>query len=320
MNGQPQQPASAPSETGTPARTAAVAVSGASGLIGAALVADLERSGVTVLRLSRQSTPDASSVAWDPARGLLQSERVEGVGAVVHLAGESIGNSRWTAEKKRRIRDSRVEGTRQLCRSLTALNSPPRVLVCASAIGFYGDRGDELLDESSPPGTGFLPEVCREWEEAAQTAADAGTRVVQTRFGVVLSRHGGALQKMLPPFRLGAGGRIGSGRQYWSWVALPDVVGAVRHAIDVASLSGPLNVVAPHPVTNAEFTKVLARLLHRPALFPVPAAAARLALGEMADDLLLASARVVPRKLESSGYTFRYPALEEALRHALSEG
>jgi uncharacterized protein (TIGR01777 family) len=237
--------------------------------------------------------------------------------AIVHLAGENIAAGRWTAAQKRRIRDSRVEGTKSLVRSLSRLASPPRVFVCASAIGFYGHRGDELLDESSPSGTGFLPEVCREWEAAAEEAKSFGMRVVETRFGVVLSKAGGALQKMLLPFKLGGGGRIGSGQQYWSWVALPDVVGAIRHAIVTDSLTGPINVVAPNPVSNAEFTHTLANLLHRPAVIPMPAAAARLMLGEMADELLLASARVLPRKLEQTGYAFQFGDLEGALRDAL---
>lgn len=292
-----------------------VAITGASGLVGRALASDLELARTSVIRLSRRSGPGV--VAWDAEQGILNPQALDGLETIVHLAGENIASGRWTAARKQRIRDSRVEGTRNLVRSLEKLASPPKVFVCASAIGFYGDRVDELLDENSPPGTGFLAETCREWEAAASEATARGTRVVCARFGVVLSKEGGALQKMLLPFKLGAGGRIGSGRQYWSWVALSDVVGAIRHAIVTATLAGPVNVVSPQPVTNAEFTKVLARVVHRPALFPMPAAAARLALGEMADELLLASARVLPRKLESSGYRFLFSDLETALRDAL---
>ena len=293
----------------------AVAISGASGLVGSALAAALERDGTRVLRLSRRSGPGV--VTWDPAEGVSDPSSLEGLRGVVHLAGENIASGRWTDAQKQRIRDSRVEGTRNLCRSLGTLKSPPGVFVCASAIGFYGDRGDELLDESSPAGQGFLADVCQEWEAAAQEAAATGARVVQTRFGVVLSKEGGALQKMLTPFKMGVGGRVGSGRQYWSWVALPDVVGSIRHALATESVTGPVNVVSPQPVTNAEFTKVLAKVLHRPAFFPMPAAAARLALGEMAEELLLASARVAPRTLEESGYAFQFSELEAALRDAL---
>jgi len=292
-----------------------VAVSGASGLVGAALCAALRQDGLRVIRLSRSPGPE--TVVWDPERGVPDAGPLEGVHAVVHLAGENIASGRWTDSQKKRIRDSRVAGTRNLCRSLGALKSPPKVFVCASAIGYYGNRGDELLDESSPAGTGFLADVCREWEAAAAENAPGGSRVVQTRFGVVLSKDGGALQKMLTPFKMGVGGRIGSGKQYWSWVALADVVGSIQHALKTDSLSGPVNVVAPQPVTNAEFTKVLASVLHRPAIFPMPAVAARLAFGEMADELMLASARVAPRKLETSGYTFRFRDLEGALRDAL---
>ena len=295
--------------------TGSVAVTGASGLVGAALIRALDAGGTPVLRLSRR--PGPGTIEWDPSQGIADPSQLEGVAAVVHLAGENIASGRWTDAQKRRIRESRVDGTRNLVNSLSKLSSPPRVLVCASAIGFYGDRGDELLDESSPPGTGFLADTCREWEAAADVARAFGARVVQTRFGVVLSKEGGALQKMLLPFKMGAGGRVGSGKQYWSWVALPDVVGAIRHAIATTSLLGPVNVVAPNPATNLEFTKALAKVLHRPAIMPMPAPMVRLAFGEMGDELLLASARVVPRKLESSGYAFEYRELEGAIRDAV---
>jgi len=290
-------------------------VSGASGLIGSALVGPLTADGHQVTRLTR-SGGGAGSVRWDPATGVADRAAIEGHDAVVHLAGENIAG-RWTAAKKRRISESRIAGTRSLCASLISLKQPPRALVCASAIGYYGDRGDEVLNESSPPGTGFLPEVCRQWEEAAGLAAAHGIRVVHLRFGVVLSRRGGALAKMLTPFRLGLGGRIGDGAQFMSWIAIDDVVGAIRHALTRDDLSGPANAVSPAPVTNREFTAKLARVVSRPAVFPMPATAARLVFGEMADALLLASARVAPAKLLSTGYVFLHPTLEEALRHVL---
>lgn len=295
-----------------------VAITGASGLVGSALVTSLETRGHRVLRMVRHASRGNDEAIWDPAEGIAEPERLNGLEAVVHLAGESIAAGRWTEARKRRIRDSRVVGTTTLCRALAALPEPPKVLVCASAIGYYGDRGDEILDESSPPGEGFLPEVCREWERGTDLAAAAGIRVVNARFGVILSRHGGALKSMLLPFRLGVGGRVGSGRQYWSWIALEDVISAIRHAIESAGVYGPVNFVSPHPATNAEFTKVLGSVLHRPTLFPMPASAARLALGEMADGLLLASARVIPRQLQETGFEFRFTDLAAALRHELT--
>lgn len=295
-----------------------VAVTGATGLVGDALCARLAGSGNDILRLVRRRDVDTPrELFWDPQTGFITPERMNGMHAVVHLAGESIAAGRWTDDKKRRILRSRVDGTHTLCTALARLESPPQVLVCASAIGYYGDRGDEVLDETSDPGTGFLADVCREWEAAAAPAAETGIRVVHLRFGMVLSRGGGALQKMLTPFKLGAGGRIGSGRQYWSWIHLDDVVGAIVHAIATADLNGPVNAVGPQPVTNAEFTRTLGRVLHRPTIMPMPAFAARLALGEMADELLLSSARVLPRKLEQSGYTFAFSDLAAALQHEL---
>jgi len=260
-----------------------------------------------------------NEVQWSTDDGLINPTKLEGAYGIVHLAGEGIAGGRWTEEKKRRIRDSRVQGTTNLCRDLASLHRRPKVLVCASAIGYYGDRGEEVLDESSPPGQGFLPEVCRQWEQATAPAADAGIRVVNLRFGVVLSKHGGALEKMLLPFKMGVGGKVGSGRQYWSWVAHADVVGAILHALDCEDLTGPVNVVSPNAVTNAEFTKVLGDVLHRPTWLPMPALAARLALGEMANDLLLASAHVVPTQLQQTGYQFQFPDLRECLKHELSD-
>jgi uncharacterized protein (TIGR01777 family) len=239
--------------------------------------------------------------------------------AVVHLAGENIASGRWTAARKARIRSSRVMGTRTLCETLARLSQPPKVLVSASAIGYYGDRGAEPLWENSAFGTGFLAEVCRAWEEATQPAVQKGIRVVLLRIGIVLSPAGGALAKMLIPFQLGLGGVIGSGNQYMSWIALDDVAGVIAHALVTDTLQGPVNAVAPYPVTNREFTKTLGRVLRRPTVFPLPGFAARLAFGEMADALLLASTRVEPKRLLATQYVFRYPELEDALRHLLGK-
>lgn len=294
-----------------------ILVSGSTGLIGSALVPALRSAGHDVSRLVRSESTKEDEIFWKPSAGQIDGESLAGFDAVVHLAGENIGSGRWSEERKRRIRDSRVEGTRLLSEALAELQTPPGLLVSASAVGFYGDRGDEVLDEDSPPGTGFLADVCREWEAAADAARERGVRVVHTRFGVVLSREGGALAKMLMPFKLGLGGRVGSGKQYWSWVALDDLIGAVQHTIAHEELSGPVNVTAPNPVTNREFTKALGRVLGRPTVFPLPAAVARLALGEMADEMLLASTRAVPKRLSASGYRFQHAELEAALRHAL---
>jgi uncharacterized protein (TIGR01777 family) len=243
---------------------------------------------------------------------------LEGFDAVLHLAGENVGSGRWTAARKAAIRDSRVDGTRLLCEALAVLARPPKTLVCASAIGIYGDRGEDALTEASPPGAGFLPGVCREWEAASGPASRKGIRVVALRIGMVLSPKGGALSRMLPLFRAGLGGVIGGGRQYVSWVALDDLPGIVLHALQCGDLSGPVNAVAPRPVTNREFTETLGRVLSRPTPLPVPAFALRLAVGgEMADALLLASARVVPKRLLDTGYSFRSPQLEPALRRLL---
>ncbi len=295
-----------------------IAVSGATGFVGSSLIPFLERAGHSITPLVRTAAT-GRGILWSPESGVTERSALEGFDAVVHLAGESIAAGRWNAEKKARIRDSRVKGTRALCESLASLSNPPRTLVCASAVGYYGDRGAVTLDEKSTPGAGFLPEVCLEWEEAASSARDRGIRVVSLRMGVVLSPRGGALAKMLTPFRMGVGGRVGDGSQYMSWVAIDDLVGIISHALGKESLAGPVNAVAPGAVTNAEFTRILARVLSRPAVLPIPAFAARLAFGEMADALLLASARVAPRRLEESGYRFRHPELERALRHLLAK-
>lgn len=296
-----------------------VLVSGATGLIGSALTPELEAAGHRVARLTRSPKSEAD-VRWDPEAGTIDAARLEGVDAVVHLAGESIAEGRWTPEKKQRILESRRKGTRLLAESIAALSTPPRVMVSASAVGYYGDRGNELLREESAPGSDFLAGVCKEWEAAADPAREAGIRVVHLRFGIVLSPKGGALGATLLIFKLGLGGKIGDGRQYWSWVALGDVVGSILHSLTNESVSGPVNVGAPDPLTNAEYTKVLGRVLNRPAIFPLPAPAARIMLGEVADALLLASQRMEPARLKETGYTFRYPQLEGALRHLLNTG
>jgi uncharacterized protein (TIGR01777 family) len=289
-----------------------VLVSGSSGLIGSAVVRALRRDGDDVVPLVRSGGDGRSAVAWDPASGRFDAVGAEGADAVVHLAGRSIAG-RWNAEGKQAIRESRVVGTRLLAQGLADLTRRPPVLIVASATGYYGDRGDEILDESSSVGSGFLAEVCRDWEAAADPARRAGIRVVHLRFGVVLAKEGGALAQMLTPFRLGLGGKLGSGDQWMSWVALEDVVEVVRAAIS-GDASGPLNVVAPNPVRNEEFTRTLGRVLSRPTFFSVPAFAARLAFGEMADEALLASSRAVPKRLLDAGFRFRHAELEDALR------
>ncbi len=293
-----------------------IAVTGASGFVGSALVRSLREQGVKVKRLVRSAVRDpATEIAWNPSAPL-DPASLEGQDAVVNLAGESIA-ALWTAGKKARIRDSRVLGTRHLATALAQCAKRPRVLVCASAIGYYGDRGDEVLREDSPPGTGFLADVSREWEAAAQPARDAGIRVVHLRFGMIASPTGRALKQMLLPFRLGLGGRLGGGRQYMSWISLDDVVGVVLHALTTDSLAGPVNTVAPDSITNAEFTKTLGAALHRPTIFPVPAFVLRLMLGQMGEEVLLASQRVEPSRLLASGYSFRHPNLRKALEEML---
>lgn len=289
-----------------------ILISGASGPIGTALVASFGPLGIEVVRLARGAARNAGQVSWDPLAPLSPAA-VSGFDAVVHLAGESVVG-RWTAEKKKAIRDSRVLGTRHLVAALAQAEVKPRVLVCASAVGFYGDRGDELLREESPSGQGFLPEVCREWEDASRIAGDAGIRTVNIRIGLVLSAKGGALAKMLTPFKLGLGGRIGSGQQWWSWIHVDDIVGGIHHAMRSESLAGAVNLVAPNPVRNAEFTRVLASVLGRPAFFPVPEFALRMAFGKMAaGELLLSSQRTEPGKLLAEGYEFRFRELRGAL-------
>jgi hypothetical protein len=255
-------------------------------------------------------------VYWNPAGGEIDAPELEGFDAVVHLAGESI-NGRWNVAKKRAIRESRVKGTRLLCETLAKLSHRPRVLVTASASGYYGERGEEVLSEESEAGSSFLSQVCREWEAATKPAAERGIRVVNLRIGFVLSPAGGGLAKMLPAFKMGVGGKIGSGRQYMSWIAIDDLVQIIMFATNTEALRGPVNAVAPYPVTNSEFTKTLGRVLGRPAIFPMPAFAVRLAFGEMGEELLLASSRVEPTRLLRAGYQFQFPQLEGTLRHLL---
>lgn len=296
-----------------------ILISGSTGLVGTALIPRLTAQGDEVLRLvrSKSKSPAGEMVHWDPEGNFVDAAGLERADMVVHLAGEGIASGRWTPAKKARIRDSRVQGTRLLCDTIARNTTRPKTFLCASAIGFYGDRGDEILTEASPPGTGFLPEVCQEWEAATAPAREKGVRVVSLRFGIILSTAGGALAQMLTPFKMGAGGVLGSGRQYMSWITLDDVLNAILFAKDTESISGPINVVAPNPVTNQEFTKTLGKVLGRPTVLPMPAFAARLAFGEMADALLLASSRVIPERLKESGFAFQHTDLEGGLRHVL---
>lgn len=294
-----------------------ILVTGATGLIGTALVARLTEIGHEPIRLVR-AAPAGSDVRWDPAAGTIDAGALDGLDGVVHLAGEDIASGSWTDAKKARIRSSRAEATALLARTLASLPHRPPILVSASAIGYYGDRGAETLTEASTPGTGFLASVCRDWERATEPAAAAGIRVVTMRFGVVLDPSGGALARMLTPFRTGMGGPVGGGKQYVSWIAMDDAVGAILHALTTPTVSGPVNVAAPAPVTQAEFATALGRVLGRPTLVSVPAFGVKLLLGEMAGETILASQRLVPERLLATGYAFRWPDLEPALRHLLA--
>ena len=294
-----------------------ILVVGSSGLIGIALCSRLEREGHEVVRLVRRQ-PAQGELRWDPEVGKLEQEALEGIEAVVHLGGRNIAAGRWTAAVKAQLRQSRVQTTQLLAERLAGLVAPPRVLVCASAVGIYGHRRDEELDEESDTGEGFLAELGRAWEGASALAAEAGIRVVQARLGIVLSRRGGALAKMLLPFRLGLGGKIGDGRQYVSWISLEDAVAALIYAVENDALRGPVNLTAPQSVTNAELTRTLGRVLRRPTLLPLPAFAAKVVLGELAEEGLLASQRVRPKRLLEAGFEFAHPELEGALRHALA--
>jgi uncharacterized protein (TIGR01777 family) len=296
-----------------------ILITGATGMVGTALMAMLKSERHDVSRLVRGKPREVFDIVWSPAAATINLSAIEGFDAVVHLAGENIAAGRWTSARKDRILRSRVDGTRLLAESLAKLDHPPKVLVSASAIGYYGDRGNETLSETSAPGSGFLADVCREWESATEAASEKGIRVVMTRLGMVLSTRGGALKKMLLPFRLGAGGKIGSGEQYMSWISLRDLCRAILHAIRTESLKGPVNAVAPSPITNAVFTKALGAALQRPTVIPVPGFAARLAFGEMADALLLASTRVLPARLLSSGFFFQDREIELTLKRIVNE-
>ncbi|MFF1279684.1 TIGR01777 family oxidoreductase [Streptomyces sp. NPDC058299] len=292
-----------------------IAVAGASGLIGSALVRSLTADGHEVVRLVRRAPRGADEVRWDPGRGHVDPAGLTGCDAVVNLAGAGVGDRRWTPEYKRLLRDSRVRGTAALAEAVAALPEPPRAFLNGSAIGFYGDTGDRVVDEDAPPGDGFLSGLCVEWEEAAAPVREAGVRTVFLRTGLVVARGGGAWARLFPLFRAGLGGRLGDGRQYWSYIALHDEVAAIRHVLDTATLSGPVNLTAPEPLTNREITAAMSRVLRRPAVFAVPAPALRAALGEMAGDVL-GSQRVVPKRLLESGFRFAFPGIEEAIRAA----
>lgn len=298
-----------------------IAITGSSGLIGSALVAVFARSGHTITRVVRSAAardPHHRTVVWDPSTGVIDPAGLDAHDAVIHLAGADIAAGRWTPQRKRLIRDSRIRGTHLLCNTLASLKHKPRVLLSASGVGYYGNHEpDDRVDESSPRGIGFLADLTRDWEQATTPAQAASIRVVHTRFGIVLSPRGGALAKMLPAFRMGLGGTIGSGRQMMSWIAVDDVPAVMLHIIAHEALSGPVNVVSPHAVSNSEFTRTLGRVLGRPTLLPLPGFAARLMFGEMADALLLGGACVIPRRLEESGFRFAYPRLEQALQHLL---
>ena len=290
-----------------------ILITGSHGLVGNALISELNKDKHEIVSLVRHASAGASEIEWHPNQGSIDSERVSGFDVVVHLAGESIASGRWTDEKKRKIRESRVNGTTLLSQALARSTKPPAVFISASAIGYYGNRGDELLDEKSAPGNDFLAEVCVAWERATGEAEARGVRTVHTRFGIILDQEGGALAKMLTPFRMGVGGRIGDGKQWMSWIALADVIQGLKFVIEHTSITGPVNFVAPNPVTNSEFTKSLGEAVSRPTLFPMPSFAARLAFGEMADALLLSSAKVEPKRLQESGYRFEFENLRPAL-------
>jgi hypothetical protein len=296
-----------------------VLVTGSHGLIGTALIPRLRARGDRVLRLVRGAPEGADDVAWDPPAGTIDAESLEGVDAVVHLAGAGIGDKKWTPERKQLVLESRTQPTGLLCRTLAALDAKPRVLVSASAIGYYGDRGDEVLTEDSGPGDDFGARVCREWEDATSPAAEAGIRVVRTRSGLVLAANGGLLKRLLLPFKLAIGGRLGSGKQYMSWIAIEDELRALLYALDTDTLAGPVNLTAPNPVTNADFTSTLGNVVHRPTVLPTPLPALKLVYGGELVDTLLGSQRVSSAKLRDSGFEFSQPDLDGALRAVLSD-
>ncbi|MFD0380746.1 TIGR01777 family oxidoreductase [Streptomyces sp. NPDC127112] len=296
-----------------------IAITGASGLIGRALVRSLHSDGHDTVRFVRRAPAGPDEARWDPKAGYVDPDGLRGCDAVVHLAGAGVGEHRWTAAYKREIRDSRVLGTAALARALAGMDEPPAVLVCGSAVGYYGDTGSRAVDESAPAGTGFLPSVCVEWEAAAAPAQDAGIRTVFARTGLVVAAEGGAWGRMFPVFRAGIGGRLGSGRQYWSYISMHDEIAALRFLMETPGLSGPFNLTAPEPLTNREVTAAMGRVLHRPTLCAVPAPVLRVVLGEFSQDVL-GSQRVRPAGLLAAGFTFAHPGIEEALRAALAQG
>lgn len=314
------EPGPVPDPMQTEQRSRRIAVTGAGGLVGSALAASLTNAGHLVIPLVRRPvSPGATEISWDPVAGRIDAQALSGLDALVNLAGENIAAGRWNRSRKERIRSSRVDGTRLIAEALAGLEQPPRVLVNASAIGYYGDRGDEWMDEDADPGTGFLSDTCVEWEKATGPAAQAGVRVVRLRIGVVLSSAGGALARMLPIFRYGLGGRLGDGRQQMSWILLDDLVRVLEYALLDESLRGAVNGVAPNPVTNVEFTKTLASVLGRPALLPAPAFMLRTLLGEMGQELLLSSTRVRPARLSETTFRYRFPDLDSGLRFELGK-